>query len=105
MTEERISPLRARMIEDMRSAARRVLTQDVLGERGQTRDPLAHVGGPAGQVDPNARSRSDHAASTARINRVSTSPSMPLSNLRRRPLLSRSSTGPDRDGADALAGA
>lgn len=52
----------------------RLRAQHVLRRRRQTLDSFGHVCYRAGKVYSNARSRSDHADSTARISRVRVAP-------------------------------
>jgi len=90
---QQLDPIPASPPECKHCATGRLLPQHILGQSGKTRDALPHIRNPTSQINPNTSSRTDHAASTARINRVSAASSMELSKRRQRPPCKRSSSG------------
>src|SRR5690606_12577389 len=77
-----------------------ILTQDLLRQRGQAIDPLAHVGHAAGKIDADASPWRDHASSNVwtRLRRTLASISLPKRTIR--PLRSTTSIMlPNRQGS------
>mgnify|MGYP003626609225 CR=1 FL=1 len=73
------------------------LAKEEQGEGLAVRDPFAHVRHTTGQINPNPRSRTNHAASIARIIAVSASGPIVLSKCKLRPPPKRNSTVTDGD--------
>jgi hypothetical protein len=90
---KQLQPIPTPPTQSEHRTTRRFLAQHIPGQSGKTRDPLPHIRNTTCQINPNPSSRTDHAASTARINRVSATSSMELSNRRQRPPCKRSSSG------------
>ncbi len=74
--------------------ARRLLPKLVLRQRREARDTFPHVGRAAGQIDPHAGPRPDHAVSRSRTSRTSAASPIPSGHRNCRPLRSTTVISP-----------